>query len=107
MRLKDDATATFSFLQLSAGLRRQTGRFFRAADPLESPFGVIRDVCSLQYVNWARVEYEVSPEPSPEEREALDQALARLLEERTHPAYGSAWREAGVREGLGLAEDDT
>lgn len=48
----------------------------------------------------------MSPEPSPEEREALDQALARLLEERTHPVYGSAWREAGLRENLGVAEDE-
>ena len=51
------------------------------------------------------MEYQVSPEPPPDERAALDLALARLLQERGHPAYASAWREAGLRENLGPPED--
>lgn len=45
--------------------------------------------------------FEITPEPSPEEREALDAALERLLAgEATPPAYASAWREAGIRENV-------
>ena len=42
---------------------------------------------------------EISPEPTPEEREALLRALAAF----EVPAAGSAWWEAGIRE---AAEDD-
>ena len=44
------------------------------------------------------VELDWKPEPTPEEREALDRALARLLVERREP--GSAWWREGVRESL-------
>lgn len=49
------------------------------------------------------VQLEWTPEPTGEEREALDRALARLLAEREDPR-GAWWRE-GVRESL-HAEDD-
>ena len=42
------------------------------------------------------------PEPSSEEREALESALAELLEDDRHPSYASAWRRAGIDEKLGL-----
>lgn len=40
----------------------------------------------------------MTPEPSADEREALDRALAELLESETHPAYRSEWRRAGIAE---------
>jgi hypothetical protein len=39
---------------------------------------------------------EIKPEPLPEERKAIESALARLL--AASPRLRSAWREAGVRE---------
>jgi hypothetical protein len=42
------------------------------------------------------MEHEIAPEPSPEEREAIDEALARLLADPGDPR-GAWWRE-GVRE---------
>lgn len=47
------------------------------------------------------MELDWRPEPSPEEREALDHALARLLAEDANPR--SAWWREGVRESV---EDD-
>jgi len=44
------------------------------------------------------VELGWRPEPTPEEREALEQALARLLAERADPR-GAWWRE-GVEESV-------
>jgi hypothetical protein len=44
------------------------------------------------------VERDWRPEPTPEEREALDRALARLLAERAEPR--SAWWREGLRESL-------
>jgi len=44
------------------------------------------------------MEHEITPEPSPEDEEAIEAALARLLAERTDP-YSAWWRE-GVRESL-------
>jgi hypothetical protein len=44
------------------------------------------------------VKPEISPEPSGDEREALDEALAHLLAEREEPR--SDWWRAGVREAL-------
>jgi hypothetical protein len=38
------------------------------------------------------------PEPTPEEREALDRALARLLAEPSEPR--AAWWRAGVEESV-------
>lgn len=43
---------------------------------------------------------EITPEPSEEDGEAIEAALARLVEERTDPY--SAWWRAGVRESLEL-----
>ena len=44
------------------------------------------------------MELEITPEPSPEERAALERALARLLEEPGDPR-GAWWRE-GIRENV-------
>ncbi|HZB85029.1 MAG TPA: hypothetical protein VE289_00560 [Gaiellaceae bacterium] len=41
---------------------------------------------------------EITPEPPPEEREALERALARLLEESGDQR--SAWWRAGIQENL-------
>jgi hypothetical protein len=46
---------------------------------------------------------EVVPEPPEGEREALDEALARLLAEPEDP-YGAWWR-AGVRETISPEEE--
>jgi hypothetical protein len=43
------------------------------------------------------VEVEISPEPTPEERDALLAALARLNGEARK---SSAWWEAGIRESV-------
>jgi hypothetical protein len=51
------------------------------------------------------VELEITPEPTPREREALLRGLERLLAGRAAslpPAYVSPWREAGIRESTGL-----
>lgn len=49
------------------------------------------------------MELEIRPEPSPEEREALERAFARLLAE---PEDGrSAWWAAGVRESVSPEEE--
>jgi hypothetical protein len=50
------------------------------------------------------MDYAVRPEPSPEEREALERALLRLLAEHSD-ARGDWWR-AGVRESLAPDEND-
>ena len=47
---------------------------------------------------------EVTPEPSPDEREALERALARLLEEPAEPR--SPWWREGIRESLSSPEDE-
>ena len=53
----------------------------------------------------ASVELDWRPEPSPEDREALERALARLLAEETDAR--SAWWREGVRESLeGEGEPD-
>jgi hypothetical protein len=46
------------------------------------------------------MEREITPEPSPEDEQAIEAALARLLQERADP-YSAWWRE-GVRENLEL-----
>jgi hypothetical protein len=53
----------------------------------------------------AVVDLRWSPEPSPEEREALERALARVLAERDDPR--SAWWRAGVAENVVAEEDVT
>jgi hypothetical protein len=50
------------------------------------------------------MELEITPEPSPEEREALEQALARLLAEPGDPR--SAWWREGVSENLSDSEGE-
>lgn len=53
------------------------------------------------------MELEISPEPSPEERKALLEALAALLARDSRPAaYRSAWREHGIRENLEDADEE-
>jgi hypothetical protein len=44
------------------------------------------------------VHYDWSPEPTPEEREALERALAEALDDQSEPR--SAWWRAGLREAL-------
>jgi hypothetical protein len=47
------------------------------------------------------VDAEIRPEPTPEEREAIEHALERLLAgPELPPAYTSAWREAGIAENI-------
>lgn len=51
------------------------------------------------------MEYELIPEPPEPVRAALDAALREeLLAGEAHPAYGSAWRRAGIEESLGLGD---
>ena len=52
----------------------------------------------------SQVNLDWRPEPTPEEREALEQALARLLAER-EDARGAWWR-AGVGESLSPDTED-
>jgi hypothetical protein len=49
------------------------------------------------------VDVEIRPEPPEEEREALDEALARLLAEPEDPR--SDWWRAGLRETLSPEEE--
>jgi hypothetical protein len=47
------------------------------------------------------MEFEIRPEPSPEEREAVVAALERLLARDPVPAaYRSRWRDEAVRENV-------
>jgi hypothetical protein len=46
----------------------------------------------------APMEIEITPDPSPEERAALVQALG--AEDRTAGGYGSVWRLAGLLENV-------
>ena len=51
------------------------------------------------------MDFEITPEPSSAEREALAAALQKLLSGETVPrAYLSPWRNAGIRENTG--DDD-
>jgi hypothetical protein len=52
------------------------------------------------------VDFLVSPEPEPEEWDALVLALERLLPTTgVPPAYTSRWRSAGIAENVGDDED--
>jgi hypothetical protein len=51
------------------------------------------------------VKLEITPEPSPEEREALERALARLDDGERSSAARSAWWKAGLEEDLSLEEE--
>jgi hypothetical protein len=47
------------------------------------------------------VDAEIRPEPTAEEREAIEHALERLLAGPELPAgYSSRWREAGIAENI-------
>ncbi len=47
------------------------------------------------------MDLEIEPQPSPEEREAIEVALRRLIEGPSIPAaYRSAWRAEGIREAV-------
>ena len=51
------------------------------------------------------MDYEIRPEPTPPERDALAKALDRLLAGSREPApYRSRWRETGIRENVALDE---
>jgi hypothetical protein len=42
----------------------------------------------------------IEPQPSPEEREAIELALARLQDDELPPEYRSPWRRAGIAENV-------
>lgn len=47
------------------------------------------------------MEFEITPEPEGEEREAITAALERLLAaDPVLPGYRSEWRNAGIRENV-------
>jgi hypothetical protein len=47
------------------------------------------------------MDVEIKPEPAPDEREAIEAALRRLMGRGIQPAaYTSAWRKTGVRESV-------
>lgn len=46
------------------------------------------------------MEIEITPEPGPEEREALERALARLVEEDVKGGQRGAWWREGVGENV-------
>ena len=47
------------------------------------------------------MDYELTPEPPPGERDALLAALEQLVEDAaTAPVYASEWRRAGIRENV-------
>jgi hypothetical protein len=49
------------------------------------------------------VELEIDPEPTPEERAAIELALERLVGDGAVPAaYASRWRQAGIMENVEL-----
>jgi DNA-directed RNA polymerase specialized sigma24 family protein len=50
------------------------------------------------------VSFETTPEPTPEEREAIEQALERAAD-GLPPQYRSAWLAAGMRENAAPLED--
>ena len=51
--------------------------------------------------NLAAVELQIEPEPEPAEREAIEGAIAQLLESTALPAaYLSGWRRAGIAENV-------
>lgn len=43
---------------------------------------------------------EITPQPRPEERDAIAAALEHLLAESSPAAYRSRWRESGLRENV-------
>ncbi len=47
------------------------------------------------------MDVEIRPEPEPEERQAIEAALRRLIRGGAPPAaYTSAWRQTGLRESV-------
>lgn len=49
------------------------------------------------------MDVEITPQPGPREREAIEVALRGLIGRRRTPAaYESAWRKTGVREAVEL-----
>jgi hypothetical protein len=47
------------------------------------------------------MDVEITPRPEPDERQAIEVALRRLMGRGTQPlAYTSAWRKAGLREAV-------
>jgi hypothetical protein len=51
------------------------------------------------------VDVDIRPEPDPDEREAIETALRKLIAGAAlPPAYTSAWRQVGIREAAGLID---
>lgn len=48
--------------------------------------------------------YEFTPEPTPEEREALERALESVADEAPDPR--GAWWRAGLRDALGVSDPE-
>ena len=47
------------------------------------------------------MDVEITPDPEPLQRDAIEAALQKLLEARIEPAaYASAWRRAGLEEAV-------
>jgi hypothetical protein len=42
----------------------------------------------------------IEPEPSPEERDAIELMLAQLQDDELPPEYRSGWRRAGIAENV-------
>jgi hypothetical protein len=51
------------------------------------------------------MELEITPEPTPEEREAIERALTALSPDAERSPRGEWWR-AGVEEAVGSAPED-
>jgi hypothetical protein len=78
------------------GGRRYDGGEDREEDETPAHPGCYRRPRREPLVFTPSMEPEIVPEPSERDREALDEALARLLSEREDP-YSEWWR-AGIRE---------
>jgi hypothetical protein len=53
------------------------------------------------------VDFRIRPEPSPDERDAIELALRRLIERpELPPQYTSPWRRAGIAETVGAQAAD-
>ena len=55
-------------------------------------------------LGWPFVPIDITPDPTPEERAAIVQALAALQANRRRPR--GPWWHGGVHEAVGLDEDD-
>jgi hypothetical protein len=51
------------------------------------------------------MDVEITPEPGPRERAAIELALRRIARPALPPAYTSAWRKAGLPEPAEVEEN--